>query len=118
MSVAAVVKIDNQYKGDTYDGVQFTLLNTENSSPIDLTGVAIKIQFRYDSKIGGIQKEITNGNGVTISNAVAGIFSIDSFLIDWSPDIYYFDIQMTFPNGVVRTYIQGTIKVIQDITNG
>jgi hypothetical protein len=118
MSVAAVVKIDNQYKGDTYDGVQFTLLNTEDSSAINLTGVAIKIQFRYDSKIGGIQKEITNGNGVTISNAVAGIFSIDSFLIDWSPDIYYFDIQMTFPNGVVRTYIQGTIKVIQDITNG
>ena len=25
MSIAAVVKIDNQYKGDTYDGVQFTV---------------------------------------------------------------------------------------------
>jgi len=118
MSVAAVVKIDNQYKGDTYDGVQFTLLNTEDNAPIDLTNVAIKIQFRYDSKIGGIQKEITNGNGITVSNAINGVFSIDSFLIDWSPDIYYFDIQMTFPNGIVRTYIQGTIKVIQDITNG
>ena len=93
MSIAAVVKIDNQYKGDTYDGVQFTLLNTEDSSPIDLTGVAIKIQFRYDSKIGGIQKEITDGNGVTVSDAVNGIFSIDSFLIDWSPDIYYFTLK-------------------------
>jgi len=118
MSVAAIIQIDNQYRGDTYDGVQFTLLNTEDSSPIDLTGVSIKIQFRYNSKIGGIQKEITDGNGVTISNAVNGVFSIDPFLIDWAPDIYYFDVQMTFTNGVVRTYIQGTIKVIQDVTNG
>jgi hypothetical protein len=118
MSVAATVQIDNQYKGDTYDGVQFTLLNTEDSSPIDLTGAAIKIQFRYDSKIGTVQKEINIGSGVTVSDAINGIFSIDPFLIDWKPDTYFFDIQMTFPNGVVRTYIQGTIKVIQDITNG
>tara|TARA_R110002153_G_scaffold59259_2_gene161951 strand:- start:5906 stop:6262 length:357 start_codon:yes stop_codon:yes gene_type:complete len=118
MSVAAIVQIDNQYKGDTYDGVQFTLLNTQDNTPIDLTGVAIKSQFRYDSKIGGIQKEITDGNGITIDDAVNGVFSIDSFIIDWSPDIYYFDVQITFANGIVRTYIQGTIKVIQDITNG
>jgi hypothetical protein len=118
MSVAAIVQIDNQYRGDTYDGVQFTLLNTEDNSPIDLTGVNIKIQFRYNSKIGGLQKEINNGDGVTISDAVNGVFSIDPFLIDWNPDIYFFDIQMTFTNGVIRTYIQGTIKVIQDVTNG
>ena len=110
MSVAAIVQIDNQYRGDTYDGVQFTLLNTEDNSPIDLTGVNVKIQFRYNSKIGGVQKEITD--------AVNGVFSINPFLIDWAPDTYYFDVQMTFTNGVVRTYIQGTIKVIQDVTNG
>lgn len=118
MSVAAIVQIDNQYKGDTYDGVQFTLLNTEDNSPIDLTGVNIKIQFRYNSKIGDLQKEINNGDGVTISDAVNGVFSIDPFLIDWKPDLYFFDIQITFLNGIVRTYIQGTIKVIQDVTNG
>ena len=118
MSVAAIVNIDDQYKGDTYDGVQFTLLNTEDSSPIDITGAAIKTQFRYNSKIGKVQKEITNGAGITISDATNGVFSIDPFLIDWPANTYYFDVEMTFPNGVVRTYIQGTIKVIQDITNG
>lgn len=118
MGVAAVVKVDNQYKGDTFDGIQFKILGTENGSPIDLTGVAIRTQFRYDSRTGGIQKEITDGNGITISDAVNGIFSIDSFLLDWAADLYYFDVEITFPNGTVRTYIQGTIKVIQDITNG
>ncbi len=118
MSVAAIVQIDNQYKGDTFDGVQFTLLNTQNSTPIDLTGVNIKIQFRHNSKIGVIQKEITDGNGITIDDAVNGVFSVDSFIIDWPPIVYYFDVEITFPNGVVKTYIQGTIKVIQDITNG
>lgn len=118
MGKPAVIKINDQYKGDTYDGIQFTILNTEGNTPIDLTGVSIRSQFRFGSKTGGIQKEITNGNGITIDDAVNGVFSIDSFIIDWSPDIYYFDVQITFSNGIVRTYIQGTIKVIQDITNG
>jgi hypothetical protein len=118
MGKPAVIKINDQYKGDTYDGIQFTILNTEDNSPIDLTGVSIRSQFRFGSKTGGIQKEITNGDGITLSDAVNGVFSIDSFLVDWAADFYYYDIEITFPNGIVRTYIQGNIKVIQDVTYG
>tara|TARA_R110000796_G_scaffold76986_1_gene171886 strand:+ start:56 stop:412 length:357 start_codon:yes stop_codon:yes gene_type:complete len=118
MGKPAIVKIKDQYKGDTYDGVQFTILNTLDNSPINLTGVSIRSQFRFGSKTGGIQKEITNGNGITIVDPINGVFSIDSFIIDWAADFYYYDIEMTFPNGIVRTYIQGNIKVIQDVTYG
>ena len=118
MGKPAVIKINDQYKGDTYDGIQFTLLDTEDNSPIILTGASIRSQFRFGSKTGGIQKEITDGNGITIDDAVNGVFSIDSFIIDWAADFYYYDIQITFPNGVVRTYIQGNINVIQDVTYG
>ena len=118
MSKPAIVTLDDQYKGDTYDGVQFTLLNTEDSSPIDLTGVIMKTQFRYVSKKGSIEKEITTGDGITILDAVNGIFKIDSFTIDWAPAAYYYDIEMTFSSGIIRTYIEGTIKVAQDVTYG
>ena len=86
MGKPAVIKINDQYKGDTYDGIQFTILNTEGNTPIDLTGVSIRSQFRFGSKTGAIQKEITNGNGITLSDAAGGVFSIDSFLIDWAAD--------------------------------
>jgi hypothetical protein len=117
MSNAATVILDNQYKGDTYDGVQFTLLGT-GSVPIDLTGAAIKSQFRHLSKTGRIVKEVTDGAGITVSDAVNGIFQIDSFIIDWAAATYYYDIEITFLSGVVRTYIQGTLTTTQDVTNG
>lgn len=118
MAKPAIIKLEDQYKGDTYDGVQFTLLNTEDSSPIDITDSSIRTQFRYLSKTGDVVKEITNGSGITISDSVNGIFSIDSFVIDWVPSTYYYDIEITFSNGSIRTYIEGTIKVIQDVTYG
>ena len=118
MSKPAVIKINNQYKGDTYDGIQFTLLNSSDSLPIDLTSVSIKSQFRVNSKDGNLIKEITNGAGITIVDAINGVFKIDSFIIDWSPSVYYYDIEITFSNGVVKTYIQGSLKVIQDVTYG
>ena len=65
-----------------------------------------------------LKKEITDGVGITVEDALNGIFKIDAFIIDWTPDLYYYDVEITFLNGVVKTYIQGTLKVIQDITNG
>ena len=95
-----------------------TLQNSGTLTPIDITGATIKIQFRYRSKVGAIKKEITDGVGITVEDALNGIFKIDAFIIDWTPDLYYYDVEITFLNGVVKTYIQGTLKVIQDITNG
>lgn len=118
MGKPAFIKIDDQYKGDTYDGVQFTILNTEDSSPVDLTGVVIKVQFRFGTKVGAIEKQIVTGDGITLSDPENGVFSINPFIIDWQAGSYYYDVEMTFQNGNVRTYIEGTIKVIQDVTNG
>ncbi len=118
MSKPAIIKLEDQYKNDTYDGVQFTLLNTEDSLPIDITGATLRAKFRYLSKTGDVVKDISNGSGITVSDAVNGIFSIDSFVIDWVPSTYYYDIELTFSNGTIRTYIGGTIKVIQDVTYG
>lgn len=110
--------IANHIKGDTFDGVQFTLQNTSDSLPIDLTGCLLKIQFRYRNKIGKVQKELNIGTGITLVDAVNGIFKIDPFIIDWNPDTYYYDVETTFTNGVVKTYIEGMVTIIQDTTNG
>lgn len=109
-------KIKDHHKGDTFEGVQFTLLNSSDSSPVDLTGASIRIQFRARAKNGSLKQELTSADGITITDAVNGVFKIDSFLIDWRPQIYYYDVQITFPTSLIKTYIQGTLKVIQDTT--
>ena len=116
--MAKIYNIKDQYKNDTFDGVRYTLIDIDAQTPINLTDVTIKIQFRYSSKVGKVQKEITEADGITIEDAVNGIFKIDPFIIDWAVNTYYYDIEITFTNGVVKTYVQGTLKVIQDITNG
>jgi len=115
--IPAVYNIPNQYKGDTFDGLQFTL-QLEDLTPISLVGASLKCQFRPTSKKHPVAKEITNVSGITVSNAALGIFSIDSFLVDLEVSIYYYDIQVTFSSGVVKTYIEGTISIIQDVTYG
>lgn len=116
--MASFYKIKNQYKNDTFDGVRFTLLNSDSETPINLTGVSIKTQFRYKNSKGRVMKEITDLDGITIEDAVNGIFKIDAFIIDWEANIYYYDVEITFSGGIVKTYIKGTLQVIQDITYG
>jgi hypothetical protein len=116
--MASNYKILNQYKNDTFDGVRFTLKDTDTLTPISLVDATIKTQFRYRSETGRIVKTITELDGITVEDAVNGIFKFNPFVIDWEADIYYYDVQITFSNEVIKTYIKGTVKVIQDITNG
>lgn len=117
MSKPGVYNIADHYKGDTFDGVQFTIINSTDSLPINITGCLIKIQFKKNSNNGSIIKEITEISGITIIDAINGVFKINPFLIDWDEGRYLYDVQITFPDLSVRTYIKGTILIIQDTTS-
>ena len=111
--MAQKYNLPEAYKGDTYEAVQFTIL--ENSAALDLTGSTIKIVFKKNKKQGTTVKTITNGSGITITDATGGVFSIDSFNLNWDEGNYYYDIQITNSSGVITTYIAGNINVIQDV---
>jgi len=99
--------------GDTYTGVQFTIYS--NSSPLNLSGAAIRMYIRKASKQGTIIKKLAIGTGITITNGAGGQFQIDSFLIDFPAWMYYYDIEFTI-SGIISTYIQGKFEVLQDVT--
>lgn len=113
----------DHYRGNTFDGAEFTLSNAVddnilNDTPINLTACLIKIQFKKDSPTGNLVKEINVGSGITITNAINGIFLINPFKLDWDAGVYCYDIEVTFSNSVSKTYVKGKINVIQDTTNG
>ena len=110
-------KINDQYKGDTFNGVTFTLKEGADKTPIDLTGVSILSQFRVNEVTGTIQKTLEIGSGITLTNAIGGVFKINPFTLNWNTGTFFYDIQITFPNGDVRTYVKGSLNVIQDVTN-
>ena len=110
--------IPDHYKGDTFDGLKFTLINNDDQLPIDLTNVIIDVKFRKARQTGVVTKSVSVGSGITVIDAVNGVFKIDAFILDWVIGKYYYDVQFTYTNGVVKTYIKGFIKIIQDVTYG
>ena len=103
-------------RGDTFDGVQFTV--TVNSLPIDLTLAIINMDLR--SKLTNeVAKSFTtvNSGGLTIILPPEnGQFTFDSQIIDVPAGTYAYDIEIVFSNGVVKTYIGGIWNILQDIT--
>ena len=116
MPTLATYNIPNHLKGDTFNGIAFTLTTEVPAAPIDLTGAAIKVQFRKGNKTGFMQKELSIGSGITVTDAPNGTFQLNPFKADWQPSIYYYDVEITFPSGRVKTYIEGTFKIVQDVT--
>jgi len=103
----------NHRKGDTFNGVQFTV--TVNSVAFDITDAEIKMSLR--NKRGyNIVKAFSVGSGITIIDGAAGIFKLNAQIIDIEAADYLYDIQIKTADGVVKTYITGTWKIIQDIT--
>jgi hypothetical protein len=115
----AYYRIEDHYKGDTFDGVEFTLLNTDDQLPIDLTGVAIKIDFKKDSPTGAVKASFNVGSGVELTDPTNGVFELSAIdKLNWDVGVYYYDVEVTFSNGVTKTYLRGLFKIIQDTTNG
>jgi len=106
----------DKVKGDTLEPITFTV--TVNSAALDLTDCTILIQFEkqpclaYDYQM-GTSAAI---GGVTITDAVNGEFRIDEQILNWKAAKYYYDIQFTWTDGTVKTYIGGTIEIKQDVT--
>jgi len=110
----AAYNIPKIIKGDTFNDLQFTL--SINSVVVDLTAYTIACKFRKSSKTGKVYKSLTTAAGITLTEAVNGVFQIDAFTCDFDAGTYYYDIEFTDGAGLIDTYIQGQMKVEQDVT--
>ena len=108
--------IDNVIKNDTYNG--FTAQINVNNAPLDLTGYSIRMYLREGSKTGAVRKALSTINGeISITDAANGDFSILPFIADIPAKTYFYDIEFTI-GAIVKTYLEGTFNVIQDVTYG
>ncbi len=110
--MASTYDIKKHKKGDTWNGGTFTL--EVNAAPADLTDAAITSTFRDPN--GDPRATFSVDDGITITDAAAGEFKFDKQVINWPAATYIYDIQITFANGDVKTYIAGTWPICQDAT--
>ena len=89
-------------KGDTFNGVQFELMI--NGVEKDLTDVIINMTVN--------KKVFSTVTGeLLITDALLGKFQFKKQIVTMPPKNYNYEIVFIFPNGDVKTYIEGTWKI-------
>jgi hypothetical protein len=106
------------YRGDDWSQtVTFATGTTTSNTPIDLTGCTIASQIRQSENNGTVLNTIaiTNRNDaagsftMSLSGALTGVMDSTKF-----PAVY--DVQVTSADGLVTTFMKGTVSLGLDVT--
>jgi hypothetical protein len=102
-------------QGDTFEAVNFEV--KKNNIAVNLTGAVIKMQLKKEC--GGVPiLSFTSvaSAGLTITSAANGLFKINKQIINIPEYNYSYDIEITFADGTVKTWVEGNFVVKCDIT--
>jgi glyoxylate utilization-related uncharacterized protein len=101
-------------RGDTFEAVNFEIMINEVA--VDLTDTVIRMQLRkeYGGVIALNLTSVDNA-GLTIIDAINGLFKINEQIINIDAGNYLYDIQFNF-DGEIKTYVSGNFLITNDVT--
>lgn len=101
-------------KSDTFEAVNFEI--NVDTIPVDLTDTTIRMQLRKEyGGVVGLSLTSVASAGITITDAVNGLFKINQQIINIPAFNYIYDIEFDF-DGIVKTYISGNFLILNDVT--
>ena len=106
-------ELRDHIKGNTLGEIVFQLIINGNS--VDLTGATIDMGIK-EHVLTDVGYTLSTENGkMSITDPVEGVFKIVQQIIDFEPNLYNYDIKITFPDNVIKTYVTGKWKIIQNV---
>ncbi len=111
MSKPAIYNWDCETRGDSFPSRTFKPIKIDDVD-IDLTDVDIRMQIRTSG--GEILKTFIKGNGITLDGTNG--FTVDRFKIKRYHGKAEYDIEFTFDDDIVKTWIKGKVEIIKDVT--
>lgn len=99
------------WRNDTWKQVYAILVN---DIPVSLVGATAYIQVRKGCG-GVLALSATNGSGITIGGVGNNEITVNK-LVNIDKGNYKWDLQVTFSDGLVRTYLEGDFIVYDDVT--
>ena len=110
------IRINDQYQGDTFAGLEFVI--TRNGVAKTLLGSTITMTFLLGNRRTDNDQVLTLGDGLTITDAANATFDMDEIpLVDWAAGEYWFDMEIIYADGEIKTPVIGKWKIVQDKTN-
>ena len=105
------------YRGDTWNGIP-SISIIRNNAPLVLpegTNIYMQIKLDPESSKSFLTLDTIDG-GITITDGAHGKFRINPVKVEIPADLYFYDLQVTTPTDIVKTYLRGSFTVIQDVT--
>jgi len=104
------------YRADSYP-IELTVTDL-NGVPIDVTGCSFKLTVNSSKIPTDETSQIFQVVGVLdfVPSTGKVYFTPSTANTNQPPAKYYYDIQMTSPNGNIRTLVKDEFKITQDIT--
>jgi hypothetical protein len=88
---------------------------TSNDVAVDLSGCTILIQVRTKPTSTDVVLSLATGSSITIGGVGKNEITLNK-VVDIAAGNYVYDMNVTFPSGLVKTYIYGSFLVQEDIT--
>ena len=112
----ATTVLNSHKRGDTFLGIS-EIEVLINGVAVDITGASILMQLKKVAGSSDVAKEFSTDNAlITITDATAGKFAIESCIIDIIPFNYVYDIEVTLATGRVLTVVEGTWEILADVS--
>lgn len=96
-------------RGDTFNGVVFTLI--VNGHYVNLRNTKIQMDVRSQENPAFVLASFSNGTGITVLSKEEGKYQLDPQIFDLGVGAYTHSTRFTFPTGAVKTYIKGTLSI-------
>ena len=110
--IQGILTLPDVVRTNEMPAIQFTVVI--DGTVLDLTGATIKCVFKQ-TEASPSALSLAVGTGITLTNPTAGIFTIDKQIISIPVYNYLYDIEITVGTAV-KTYIKGTLNVLQNIS--
>jgi hypothetical protein len=101
-------------RGDSW--TRTWILKDPNNNPLNLTGATVRLQVRDADDVIRISASTSDGK-ITLTPAQGRIdMAIPYTETNLAPGSYKFDLEVTHASGTRKTYEQGTLIVLPDVT--
>lgn len=102
------------YRGDTWQ--RAWVLKDASGAPLDLTGATARLHVR-DAEGAKVMEASTSDGRLTLQPSLGRVdLLMPKEATGIAPGSYRFDLELTFPSGIRRTYEQATLIVLEDMS--
>ena len=118
MAATAHITLPSIVRGDTWDGLTITGVTIDGEAP-STELASVLIHFRTARTATGDAAHILSSadeEELVIDDAATWTVTAPAQSLPLTAGKWYFDVQFTDDAGAVRTYLDGTLTIIQDIT--